>query len=89
MSRLSQLRALNPEFAAALAHGESWALKHADAVNGLDGMATRKHPERAFKEDGVTRRNWCGSCASKQGCVMCDLDGNHEAMKYAVGKYDD
>jgi hypothetical protein len=89
MSRLDQLAAMNPEFAEALARGEKWALKHADAVNGLDGKATRRHPERAFKEDGVTRKNWCGSCASKLGCMVCDLDGDHMVSKGAVGIYDD
>ena len=89
MSRLDLIMALNPEFATALARGERWALLHADAINGLDGKATRRHPERAFKEDGATRRNWCGTCAFKKGCVSCDLDGDHAAMKGRIAMYDD
>jgi len=90
MSRLDQTMALNPEFTEALARGEPWAVKYADASNGLDGTATRRHPERAFKEDGITRRNWCGRCPSKKGCVMCDLDDDANAIpKEYIGKWDD
>jgi hypothetical protein len=86
MSRLNLIMAMNPEFAEALTRGEKWAVRHADALNGLDGNASRRHPERAFEEDGITRRNWCGSCSSKRGCITCDLDGDHRATKGMVGK---
>lgn len=87
-ARLDLLMRINPDFATALQKGEPWALKHADAVRGLDGQASRRHPERAFKEDGHTRRNWCGTCAFKGGCVICDLDGDHVGMKGHIEKYD-
>lgn len=87
-SRLNTVMQLNPEFAEALARGESWALKYADAVKGIDGEASRRHPERAFEEDGK-RRNWCGSCSHKKGCVVCDLDSDHTVTKYFSGIYDD
>lgn len=72
--RLETLLNMNPEFETAYYAGEDWAMKQADAVLGLDGQASRRHPDRAFKEDGYTRRNWCGQCPSRDGCVMCDLD---------------
>ena len=85
MSRLDLLIALNPEYAEALRRGDSWAVKHAEVVKGLDGNANRRHPERTLKEDGETRRNWCGHCSAKKGCVMCDLDDNPDLPKARVG----
>lgn len=82
--------AMNPKFAAALASGEDWALKHADSVRGIDGQGYRRHPERAHQEDGHTRRNWCGGCSDPQGCVTCDLDEPtgelYRRMKPHIGK---
>jgi hypothetical protein len=90
MSRVDQLMAMEPEFAEALANLEPWAVQHADILNGMDGLpTTRRHPERNLQQNGVTRRNWCGTCASKQGCVTCDLDGHYPDMKGAIGKYED
>jgi len=89
MSRLELLMQLNPEFAEALARGERWAIMRADAVEGLDGRASRAHPERAFREDGQ-RRNWCGQCPSKQGCVQCDLPAKNRTIpKGLIGKWED
>lgn len=85
-ARLNQVLMMNPEFATALRKGEPWAIKHAEGIRGIDGQASRRHPERAFKEDGTIRRNWCGSCAYVDGCVTCDLDGDHNASKGQVGK---
>lgn len=81
--------AVNPTFAQALARGERWAVERAEMVRGIDGEASRQFPERAPEEDGVTRRNWCGSCPSKLGCVMCDLPPNHEVAKRFGGIFDD
>jgi len=88
MSRLDQLMALNTDFEEALGRGEKWALQHADMVNGLDGLASRRHPERAPYEDGE-RRNWCGRCSSKRGCIVCDLDNNPAIPKQLIGIEDD
>lgn len=52
MSRLDLLMQLNPDFAKALWRRERWAWLRADAVEALDGRGSRRHPERAFKEDG-------------------------------------
>jgi len=79
----------NPEFAEALGKGEAWAVKQADAIRGIDGESYRRHPERAFTEDGVTRRNWCGSCPFEGGCVCCDLDGDHKLTKNRGKLYKD
>lgn len=88
--RLNTLIAMNPTFAKALAEGEDWALKQADSVRGIDGQSFRRHPERAHKEDGHTRRNWCGACSDPEGCVTCDLDKPtgrlYESMKPHIGK---
>lgn len=87
--RLDTLMAMNPEFARAYRAGEDWALKHADAVRGIDGQASRRHPDRAFKEDGK-RRNWCGQCPSRLGCVVCDLDAHPQVMRARdVGVWED
>lgn len=89
-SRLQTALALNPEFAEAYNNGEEWARKQADAILGIDGKASRRHPERSFKEDGQTRRNWCGQCPSKEGCVMCDLDEYPQVLESRhVGIWDD
>ena len=73
--RLRALRAMNPEFAAAEARGEKWALQQAESVRGIDGQASRRYPERAHKEDGKPH-NFCGACRHPEGCITCDLDGN-------------
>ncbi len=78
--RLRQLRAMNPEFAAAEARGERWALNQAESVRGIDGQASRRYPERSHREDGKPR-NWCGSCPFEGGCVMCDLGEDHQFRK--------
>ena len=88
-ARLQMLMGMNPTYARALENGESWAVQHAEQVRGLDGEASRRHPERAHKQDGITRQNWCGTCPFKGGCVMCDLDGNHAATKGYVGQLTD
>lgn len=87
--RLEAMLAANREFAEALGRGERWAVQRAEAIAGLDGLASRQHPERAFTEDGKTKRNWCGSCPFEEGCVQCDLDWNHEVFKEVGGKYKD
>lgn len=74
------LRVLNPEFAQAEMRGDRWAMRHADTVRGIDGKASRIHPERAMKEDGRPR-NWCGSCVHPEGCVTCDLSDKHSFRK--------
>ena len=78
--RLRMLRSMNPEFAKAEARGEKWALQQSEIVRGIDGQASRRHPERAPQEDGRPR-NWCGSCPHEEGCVMCDLSENHTFRK--------
>ncbi len=87
--RLSVTMEMNPEFAEALARGEPWALKYAESSRGLDGKASRRHPERAHREDGLPH-NWCGVCPDAEGCVMCDLDEptgeTYRAMKGNIGK---
>ena len=88
MDRLQQVMALNPDFAEALRKGEKWAMQYADSVNGVDGKASRRHPERAHKEDGK-KRNWCGSCPYKSGCMICDLDHDHEFYKKYGGRWED
>jgi hypothetical protein len=88
--RLQTLLDTNPEFAEAFHAREDWALKHAECVLGLDGKASRRHPERALKQNGVTRRNWCGQCPSREGCVMCDLDGHPQVVESKhVGVWED
>ncbi len=84
--RLREMRALNPGFAAAEAKGESWATQRADMIRGIDGKASRRHPERAPLEDGLPR-NWCGTCLHAEGCVMCDLDGMDHATFKALGSH--
>ena len=86
--RLQAVQDLNPEFAEALERGDRWAIEHAEMVRGIDGESSRRHPERVLREDG-TRRNWCGSCGHKDGCVMCDLDGDPEGMKGYIGTQTD
>jgi hypothetical protein len=88
-ARLDQMLAMNADFKEAYIKGERWALQHAEAIRGIDGQASRRFPERAFKEDGHTRRNWCGTCAHKEGCISCDLPGDHASMKGMIGIYDD
>ena len=88
--RLQTLLAMNKEFADAYHRGEKWAVDHAECVLGLDGQASRRHPERTLREDGETRRNWCGQCPSRQGCVMCDLDEHPRVMhRSEIGKWED
>lgn len=84
--RLNAVLAANPDFAKAFYKGEKWALQQAEEIRGIDGQASRRFPERARKEDGHTRRNWCGTCVFEGGCVCCDLPGNHEATKGRIGK---
>lgn len=89
-TRLETLLATNEDFAKAYREGETWARKHADVVLGIDGQASRRHPERSLTEDGHTRRNWCGQCPSKEGCVMCDLDEHPQVISSRhVGKWED
>lgn len=71
--RLRQLLNMNPEFAAAYEAREDWAVQRAEEVLGLDGVASRRHPERKRQEDGKPH-NFCGSCPNPEGCMMCDLD---------------
>ena len=85
-ARLEQLRALNPEFAEAERRGEKWAVDQADMVRGIDGEASRKHPERAPHQDGQPR-NWCGSCLHPEGCITCDLDGMDSRLRKSFGRY--
>lgn len=84
-ARLNQVMRMNPDFAAALARGEPWAVQHAECVRGIDGQASRQFPERTAREDGKPR-NWCGSCIHPEGCVSCDLPeatgGTHVALKH-------
>ena len=88
--RLQLTLSMNPEFAKAYANGEKWALDYAEASLALDGESTRRHPDRARHEDGVTRRNWCGACSHSEGCVQCDLDhptgDAYRALKGTIGK---
>jgi hypothetical protein len=86
MSRLDAVLAMNPEFAEAYARGETWAVQHAEMVRGVDGQASRRHPERAPREDGRPR-NWCGDCIHPEGCVSCDLDAMPPGMRKALGSY--
>jgi len=79
-SRLEMLRALNPEFAKAEVRGETWAIRQAECVRGLDGKASRRFPERAFNENNGPR-NHCGSCPYEDGCMTCDLPENHSFRK--------
>lgn len=81
--RLKLLRAMNPDFAAAEARGDSWATQRADMVLGIDGQGSRRYPERARKEDGRPH-NFCGSCPHPEGCITCDLPENH-AFRKALG----
>lgn len=82
--RLRQTMAMNPEFEAALARGDKWAVNYADCSRGLDGQASRRHPERRMKEDGKPQ-NFCGSCPHEEGCITCDLNEatgeTYEALK--------
>jgi hypothetical protein len=84
--RLRKLREMNPEFAEAEARGERWAVQHADMVRGIDGEASRRHPERAPKEDGQPH-NFCGVCPHPEGCMMCDLDDDPSFRKWAGAAY--
>jgi len=69
MSRLSQLRRMNPDFDKAIARGESWALKRAFQIEEID-RPTRLNPEREF--DGQPHHH-CEDCPFPEGCVVCDL----------------
>lgn len=82
MDRLAMLLALNEEFADAYRRGEKWALDRVQAVAELDNP-TRRFPERDQYTDGL-KRNWCGSCPFRDGCMECDLPHNPE-MKGMVG----
>lgn len=84
--RLRALRAMNPEFANAEARGERWATLRAEEVRGIDGKASRRHPERSRKEDGQPH-NFCGTCLHPEGCVTCDLDGDHDLKKRMGAAY--
>lgn len=84
--RLRLLREMSPDFAQAEFRNERWATDRAEMVRGIDGKASRRHPERSQKEDGEPR-NWCGSCLHPEGCVSCDLDGSHEVKKWAGAAY--
>ncbi len=84
-NRLDLVMQLNPEFAEALAKGERWAVRHAEAIKGIDGLSSRQFPERDFEDDG-TKKNWCGSCPFAEGCMVCDLPYDH-GMKGMVGIY--
>ena len=80
--RLDLVMQLNPEFAKAYAKGEQWAIRHAEAVRGIDGLASRRFPERDFQKGP---RNWCGSCPFRDGCMVCDLPYDH-GMKGLIGQ---
>jgi hypothetical protein len=89
-ARLETMFAMNPDFKKAYLNGESWALKQADSIRGIDGQSNRRHPERAHQENGLERRNWCGACSDPEGCVTCDLDepsgSVYQNMKPYIGK---
>lgn len=78
--RLRQMLALNPEFQEAVNRGEKWALQQQDEILGLDGKASRRHPERNREQDGKPR-DWCGSCPHSEGCIICDLDEDPTFLK--------
>jgi hypothetical protein len=80
------VRLLNPEFAEAEARGEKWALQHSDMVRGIDGKASRRHPDRAPKEDGRPH-NWCSDCIHPEGCITCDLDAMPPGLRKEFGSY--
>ena len=72
------LLALNPEYAEALARGESWALKYQERCNSLN----RGEPEGMRREFDGRKRKWCGgSCPFKDGCVVCTLEDNPEVAR--------
>lgn len=89
-ARLDLTMKMDPAFKEAYDRGEKWALDYADCSRGIDGEASRKHPERTLKEDGFTRHNWCGACSDPDGCVSCDLDQPtgklYEQVKGSIGK---
>ena len=84
--RLDRVFQLEPEFAEAYARGERWAVQHAEGIRALDGLSSRKFPERGRDEDG-TPKNHCGSCPHKDGCMVCDLPYDPK-MKNLVGMSD-
>lgn len=84
-SRLQKMFQLNPDFASAHRAGEKWAQQQADEILGLDGQGSRRHPERNRLQDGQPH-NWCGTCFHPEGCVTCDLDGDHEVARLLRAK---
>lgn len=76
-ARLDALMNLNPHFRDQVHRGERDAMIRADIVTSLDGgrggLTGRRHPERAYKEDGKPH-HFCNGCSDKDGCVSCDLD---------------
>ena len=82
-ARLNAVLQANEYFAKAYAKAEPWAVEQAEAILGLDGMSRGpRFPER--KPDGI-KHNWCGTCPYELGCVVCDLPGDHKAMKNFIG----
>ena len=72
------LLALNPEYAEALARGESWALKHAERSRSLNAGESEGF-RREF--DGKPRK-WCGAaCPNEEGCITCTLPENPEVAR--------
>ena len=51
------LKALNPEYAEALARGEPWALKHAERVESIN----TGEPEGMRRKFDGKKRKWCGT----------------------------
>lgn len=81
-ARLQAVLAANEDFAKAFYRNERWAVERAEQIRGIDGLASSRHPERV--SDGYSR-NWCGTCPYRDGCMTCDMDGDHKAMKGFVG----
>jgi len=82
MINQSALLAANPEYAEALARGESWALKHAGQVDSFNSG----EPEGMRRKFDGKPRKWCGgSCPHKNGCVTCTLEDRPEIARQHRG----
>ena len=84
MINTAALLAANPEYAKALASGESWALKHMGRIRSMN----TGEPEGYRREFDGEPRKWCGgSCPFKNGCVTCTLPDKpevaHENRRHA------
>ncbi len=83
MSRLSMLLEMNPDFMKAFARGEDWAIRRARAVNALDDPTTDFDFDGLREPDGM-KKNRCGSCPYRDGCMVCDLP-HDPTMKDMIG----